>query len=248
MVERLLPYWYDFIAPDLLPGERVLVTAHGNSLRALMATTEPDQRRRHLALEVPTGASPSFTSSTSICPAGPRSAMDERRVSAGTGHLFPREFTAGRPPGAAATPALSTRPPAGAVAAGAADAWLTEQVGGGPGRRQTERAGPLAVGGLEVAGAAAQATWTWPWCTTNAGTPGPSPSACGTPFGTTTSTSEPQCAHPRGYWPRGRRSEEVALGLLDARLVVNGEQLASQNVLTRVARLWQARQEQWLSS
>jgi 2,3-bisphosphoglycerate-dependent phosphoglycerate mutase len=33
---RLLPYWYDFIAPGLRPGVTVLVVSHGNTLRALV--------------------------------------------------------------------------------------------------------------------------------------------------------------------------------------------------------------------
>ena len=36
VVERMLPYWYDAIVPDLTEGKTVLVTAHGNSLRALV--------------------------------------------------------------------------------------------------------------------------------------------------------------------------------------------------------------------
>ncbi|HEY0973832.1 MAG TPA: 2,3-diphosphoglycerate-dependent phosphoglycerate mutase [Solimonas sp.] len=34
-LERVLPYWHDHIAPQLKAGQTVLVTAHGNSLRAL---------------------------------------------------------------------------------------------------------------------------------------------------------------------------------------------------------------------
>lgn len=34
-LERVLPYWHDHIAPQLADGQTVLVTAHGNSLRAL---------------------------------------------------------------------------------------------------------------------------------------------------------------------------------------------------------------------
>jgi len=34
--ERVLPYWYDSIAPELIAGKRVLVVAHGNSLRAIV--------------------------------------------------------------------------------------------------------------------------------------------------------------------------------------------------------------------
>src|SRR6266702_1027531 len=35
VLERMLPYWYDVIVPDLAAGLTVLVAAHGNSLRAL---------------------------------------------------------------------------------------------------------------------------------------------------------------------------------------------------------------------
>ena len=34
--ERVLPYWYDNIAPELIDGKKVLVVAHGNSLRAIV--------------------------------------------------------------------------------------------------------------------------------------------------------------------------------------------------------------------
>ena len=36
VVDRMLPYWYDGIVPDLVPGRAVLVVAHGNSLQALV--------------------------------------------------------------------------------------------------------------------------------------------------------------------------------------------------------------------
>ena len=36
VVQRLLPYWYDALVPDLRAGRTVMVTAHGNSLRALV--------------------------------------------------------------------------------------------------------------------------------------------------------------------------------------------------------------------
>jgi 2,3-bisphosphoglycerate-dependent phosphoglycerate mutase len=36
VVDRMLPYWFDGIVPDLDLGETVLVAAHGNSLRALI--------------------------------------------------------------------------------------------------------------------------------------------------------------------------------------------------------------------
>jgi 2,3-bisphosphoglycerate-dependent phosphoglycerate mutase len=46
VVERMLPYWYDSIVPDLVAGRVTLVAAHGNSLRALKMHLEgltPDE-------------------------------------------------------------------------------------------------------------------------------------------------------------------------------------------------------------
>jgi 2,3-bisphosphoglycerate-dependent phosphoglycerate mutase len=33
-LDRVLPFWYETIAPDVLQGKNVIVVAHGNSLRA----------------------------------------------------------------------------------------------------------------------------------------------------------------------------------------------------------------------
>ncbi len=46
VLERMLPYWYDAIVPDLQAGLTVLVTAHGNSLRALVKHLDEHLRRR----------------------------------------------------------------------------------------------------------------------------------------------------------------------------------------------------------
>jgi 2,3-bisphosphoglycerate-dependent phosphoglycerate mutase len=35
-VARVLPYWYDNIAIDILAGKNVVVCAHGNSIRAIL--------------------------------------------------------------------------------------------------------------------------------------------------------------------------------------------------------------------
>lgn len=35
-VDRVLPYWYDNICPQVIDGQRVIVVAHGNSLRAIV--------------------------------------------------------------------------------------------------------------------------------------------------------------------------------------------------------------------
>ncbi|MBE2894598.1 2,3-diphosphoglycerate-dependent phosphoglycerate mutase [Spirabiliibacterium falconis] len=54
-LERVLPFWEDQIAPALLDGKRVLVTAHGNSLRALAKHIEGISDEDIMALEIPTG-------------------------------------------------------------------------------------------------------------------------------------------------------------------------------------------------
>lgn len=52
---RLLPYWCDFIVPDLQAGRTVLVVAHGNSLRALIAHLDALSPEEVMGLNVPTG-------------------------------------------------------------------------------------------------------------------------------------------------------------------------------------------------
>ncbi|PZG17487.1 phosphoglyceromutase [Nonomuraea aridisoli] len=55
VIARLLPYWYDVIAPDLRAGHTVLVVAHSNSLRALVAHLDRLDREEVMALNIPTG-------------------------------------------------------------------------------------------------------------------------------------------------------------------------------------------------
>jgi 2,3-bisphosphoglycerate-dependent phosphoglycerate mutase len=53
--ERLLPYWLDALVPDLRAGRRVFVSAHGNSLRALIKYLDGLSDYEVLDLNVPTG-------------------------------------------------------------------------------------------------------------------------------------------------------------------------------------------------
>jgi 2,3-bisphosphoglycerate-dependent phosphoglycerate mutase len=55
VVLRLLPYWYDEIVPDLRAGETVMVAAHGNSLRALVAHLDGLSKEEVVELNIPTG-------------------------------------------------------------------------------------------------------------------------------------------------------------------------------------------------
>ena len=55
VVERMLPYWYDEIVPDLRAGDVVLVAAHGNSLRAMVKHLDDVSDEAITKLNIPTG-------------------------------------------------------------------------------------------------------------------------------------------------------------------------------------------------
>jgi 2,3-bisphosphoglycerate-dependent phosphoglycerate mutase len=55
VVTRVLPYWQDVIGPQLLAGLDVLVTAHGNSLRALLMHLEGVSKDEIAQVNIPTG-------------------------------------------------------------------------------------------------------------------------------------------------------------------------------------------------
>jgi len=55
VVDRMLPYWFDAIIPDLAAHKTVLVTAHGNSLRALVKHLDGISDADIAALNIPTG-------------------------------------------------------------------------------------------------------------------------------------------------------------------------------------------------
>jgi len=54
-VERFLPVWHDTIAPQIRAGRRVLIVAHGNSLRALVKYLDSISDEEIVGLNIPTG-------------------------------------------------------------------------------------------------------------------------------------------------------------------------------------------------
>ncbi|QOP55970.1 2,3-diphosphoglycerate-dependent phosphoglycerate mutase [Lacticaseibacillus paracasei] len=54
-LERVIPFWEDHIAPDLLAGKNVIIAAHGNSLRALTKYIENISDADIMNLEMATG-------------------------------------------------------------------------------------------------------------------------------------------------------------------------------------------------
>jgi 2,3-bisphosphoglycerate-dependent phosphoglycerate mutase len=54
-VERFLPYWHETIAPAIRAGNRVVIAAHGNSLRALVKYLDGISDEDIVELNIPTG-------------------------------------------------------------------------------------------------------------------------------------------------------------------------------------------------
>ena len=54
-VKRFMPYWYNIIKPEIEEGKRVLIVAHGNSLRALVKYLDQISDEDILKLNIPTG-------------------------------------------------------------------------------------------------------------------------------------------------------------------------------------------------
>ena len=52
---RFLPYWEQHIAPDVRDGKKVLIAAHGNSLRALVKYLDDIPEDEIVNLNIPTG-------------------------------------------------------------------------------------------------------------------------------------------------------------------------------------------------
>jgi 2,3-bisphosphoglycerate-dependent phosphoglycerate mutase len=54
-LERVLPYWHEQIVPQLKQGKKVLISAHGNSMRALVKHLDSISDEQITGLNIPTG-------------------------------------------------------------------------------------------------------------------------------------------------------------------------------------------------
>ncbi|NCV82875.1 MAG: phosphoglyceromutase [Actinobacteria bacterium] len=68
VILRMLPYWHESIVPDLKAGKRVLVTAHGNSLRALVKHLDGISDADIAGLNIPTGIPLLYTLNADLTP------------------------------------------------------------------------------------------------------------------------------------------------------------------------------------
>ena len=82
VVERMLPYWFDAIVPDLRAGKVVLVSAHGNSLRALVKHLQSISDDEIPGLNIPTGIPWVFELDDDLCPVSNRFLGDPEVVRA----------------------------------------------------------------------------------------------------------------------------------------------------------------------
>jgi 2,3-bisphosphoglycerate-dependent phosphoglycerate mutase len=65
-IERVLPYWNERIASEIRKGKRVLISAHGNSLRALVKHLSNIPDDEITSLEIPTGEPIAFHLDTNL--------------------------------------------------------------------------------------------------------------------------------------------------------------------------------------
>ena len=54
-MERFLPLWHESIAPSIKGNKKVLIVAHGNSLRALIKYLDDISDQQIVKLNIPTG-------------------------------------------------------------------------------------------------------------------------------------------------------------------------------------------------
>jgi len=71
-VARFLPYWHDTIAPDIRSGRRVVIAAHGNSLRALVKHLDGISDQEIVGLNIPTGIPLLYRLDADLKPLGSR--------------------------------------------------------------------------------------------------------------------------------------------------------------------------------
>lgn len=83
VIARMLPYWEQDIIPDLAAGKTVLVTAHGNSLRALVKHLDGISDADIAELNIPTGIPLVYELDDDFRPTGPGRYLDPEAAAAG---------------------------------------------------------------------------------------------------------------------------------------------------------------------
>jgi 2,3-bisphosphoglycerate-dependent phosphoglycerate mutase len=76
----MLPYWFDSIVPDLLRNTCVLVSAHGNSLRALVKHLDRLTDQQVVDLDIPTGVPRVYVLDSALRPTSSRYLGDPKEI------------------------------------------------------------------------------------------------------------------------------------------------------------------------
>jgi len=82
VVDRMLPFWFEVIVPDLKAGLTPLVVAHGNSLRALVKHLDEVSEEDIVALNIPTGVPLVYELGDDMSPISSRYLGDEEAAKA----------------------------------------------------------------------------------------------------------------------------------------------------------------------
>ncbi|KAH3666074.1 hypothetical protein OGAPHI_004263 [Ogataea philodendri] len=83
VIDRLLPYWQDTIAKELLAGKTVIIAAHGNSLRALVKHLDNISDDDIAGLNIPTGIPLVYELDEHLKPTKPSYYLDPEAAAAG---------------------------------------------------------------------------------------------------------------------------------------------------------------------
>ena len=81
-LQRVLPYWNSRIAPELRAGRNVMVTAHGNSLRAMVKMLDEVPESEIVELNIPTGVPLLYELDSKLKPIGSRYLGDPAAIAA----------------------------------------------------------------------------------------------------------------------------------------------------------------------
>ena len=71
-VARVVPYWQETIVPEIIAGRKIIIAAHGNSLRALVKYLDNVSDKDILELNIPTGVPLVYTLDDNMKPQGHR--------------------------------------------------------------------------------------------------------------------------------------------------------------------------------
>ena len=81
-IDRVMPFWYDQIVPAIRSGKKILIAAHGNSLRALVKYLDNISEADITGLNIPTGVPLVYDLDENLKPVGHRYLGDQAAIQA----------------------------------------------------------------------------------------------------------------------------------------------------------------------